>query len=263
MTATITVDSTTIEIGGVQIDAYTANEISSTTGDTINYLSARGLAKSIGVSETATLQNKMSKQLKSLLDKDFTVLQAEYKMTSGGLTKINLWDTVSAARFYRYHDRKGNQTAGLIIDALTSTSLDIIINDRFGRKYEKGDAERRAKLRANSKNAFWQLDAAIDHYLFYHPEMKKNLGYMIYLRSNCQDLINLGLFGKCAWIIRKELELPKPRLLRDHYTHEPLRRIDLIQSIASANIINKDVEPQTAVKEALSMMNFSVIDYMG
>lgn len=256
-----TVVSTTIEIGSIQVDAYTANQISSTTGEPINYLSARGLAKSIGVSETSTLQNRLSKQLKALLGADFTVLQAEYKMSSGGLTQVQLWDTVSAARFYRYHDRKGNQTAGLIIDALTSTSLDIIINDKFEREYKKGSAERRAKLRANSKNAFWQLDAAIDHYLFYHPDMKKNLGYILYLKSNCQDLINHGLFGKCAWIIRKELEIPKPQLLRDHYSHEPLRRIDIIQSVASANIINKDVEPQTAVKEALAMMNFNIIDY--
>ena len=257
----LTVISTTIEIGGVQVDAYTANQISSVTGSPINYLSSRGMTESIGVSHTSVVPGRMSKELKALLGEDFTVVQAQYKMTSGGLTKTTLWDTVSAARFYRYHDRRGNKTAGLIIDALASTSLDIIINDKFGREYERGSAERWAKLRANSKNAFWQLEAATDHYLAIHPDKAKQLAYTVYLRSNYQDEINCSLFGKTAYTIRKELGIPKPELLRDHYCHEALRRIDIIQSIAAANIINKDVEPQQAVKEALHMMKFDVIDY--
>ena len=84
---------------------------------------------------------------------------------------------------------------------------------------------------------------------------------MYYLRSNCQDYINHGLFGKCAETIRKELGIPKPQLLRDHYCHEALRRIDILQSIACANILNRDVEPQQAVRDALTMMNFATMEY--
>lgn len=71
----LTVDSTIIEIGGIEADAYTANEISSTTGAPINYLSGAGLALSIGLDHTTTLQKRLSKELKALLGEGFTTVQ--------------------------------------------------------------------------------------------------------------------------------------------------------------------------------------------
>jgi hypothetical protein len=45
----LTVFKTEITIGKITIDAYTANEVSSTTGKFINYLSGGQLAESIGL----------------------------------------------------------------------------------------------------------------------------------------------------------------------------------------------------------------------
>ena len=176
----LTVVRTIIQVANIEIDAYTAGEVSSVTGAPINYLSGRGLAESIGLEESTARQNRLSKELKDLLGNGFTVRQGKYKMDSGGSTKVNLWDTVSAAKYYRYHDRQGNKIAGLIvdalawdtvsaakyyryhdrqgnkiaglfIDALAATTLDIIINDKLNIDYQKGQAEKWLKARLAGK----------------------------------------------------------------------------------------------------------------
>lgn len=115
----LTVFKTEITIGAITIDAYTANEVSSTTGKFINYLSGAGLAESIGLHRSTTLQNRLSKELKDLLEGDSTTLQGSlraetksekdyiafdrpgrYKNSKNSWSKINLWDTTSAAKYW-------------------------------------------------------------------------------------------------------------------------------------------------------------------
>lgn len=147
---TLTVVQTTINIGDVEIDAYTANEVSSTTGRFINYLSGTGLSASIGLEPSTTLQKRMAKELQSKLGNDFTTLQGRYLNNSGAYTKLNLWDTLSAAQYYAYHATHGNQKALAIVIAMLATTLDIIIDDKFNRKYEQGQAEARVNARIGS-----------------------------------------------------------------------------------------------------------------
>ena len=113
------------------------------------------------------------------------------------------------------------------------------------------------KIRDGSKEAFWALSDAVKDYKNAHPEKSEN--YRTFVYSNCQDAINRGLFGKAAAAIREELGVSN--LLRDHYGQTALKRIELIQSLAAANIIHRNVEPLDAVKSALEMYSFEVIDY--
>jgi hypothetical protein len=92
----ITVFKTEFAIGSVLVDGYTANEIDPATGKFINYLSGQGLAESIGLTDTTTLQNRLSKDLKAILGAGFTTLQGKYKNTQNSWSKLNLWDTTSA-----------------------------------------------------------------------------------------------------------------------------------------------------------------------
>lgn len=113
------------------------------------------------------------------------------------------------------------------------------------------------KIRNASKEAFRSLCDATKTYSLNHPERSQE--YHTFLYCNCQKAVNKGLFGKSAGDIREELGVKD--LLRDHYGEVALRRLDLIQSLASASIVHRDIEPLQAIKEALLMYNFDVMDY--
>lgn len=255
----LTVQGTVISVGMVEVDAYTANEINPVTKAPINYLSGLGLAESINLTDKTTRPKSLPKELKDMLAKDFTIRPGKYKNSTNAYSKVNLWDTASAAVYYFYHALQGNEKAKRITTALMATSLDIIINDKFKREYEAGQAELWTKARVAAKEAFWTLGDAIKAYKLAHPEKSENYHRFVY--SNCQDCINRKLFGKAASAIREELKVAD--LLRDHYGQVALKRIELIQSLAAANIIHRNIEPLEAVKSALEMYGFEVIDYSG
>ncbi len=73
--STLTVVQATINIGDIALEVYTANEISSNNGRFINYLSGSGLASSIELEPSTTLQKRLSKDLKARLGDNFTTLQ--------------------------------------------------------------------------------------------------------------------------------------------------------------------------------------------
>ena len=77
--AILTVFKTQFAIGAVTVDGYTANEIDPATGKFINYLSGAGLAASIGLANTTTMQNRLSVDLKAILEDGFTTMQGQYK----------------------------------------------------------------------------------------------------------------------------------------------------------------------------------------
>lgn len=112
-------------------------------------------------------------------------------------------------------------------------------------------------IRDASKEAFWTLGDAIKNYILRHPERSDK--FRLFVFSNCQDCVNRGLFGKDASIIREELGVKN--LLRDHYGQVSLKRIDLIQSLAAASIVHRDINPLDAVRSALEMYRFEVINY--
>lgn len=255
---TLTVVRTTINIGGCEIDAYTANEVSSITGRFINYLSGNGLATSIDLDHSTTVQKRLSKDLQSSLGQGFTTVQSRYLNSSGAYTKLNLWDTVSAAQYYAYHAKHGNQKALAIIIALASTTFDIIIDDKFNRKYEQGQAEARVNARIGSISTFWEVADATKQYNEAHEvsEDRKRWEY-----PNIQKAINKGLFGKDAGTIAKELGIKPNELKRDHYSEKALNRIATIQHYAAKQIKLRDVRPLDAIKEALAFYEYETIAY--
>lgn len=129
-------------IGDYLFFGYSAGEIDPKTGLVINYLSGGQLAESIGNNESTTRSNRLPNKLKSLPGSDFTTRSGLYYTDDKEPIKLNLWTTVQSHRYWNYHSCfNQNEKAFLIVDALGSTSLDIIINDAFGRGYQSGDAQ--------------------------------------------------------------------------------------------------------------------------
>lgn len=123
---------TTIFFGDIEVDAY-SDTPPGKGGNHRNFLSGKGMAESIGLHRSTTMQNRMSKELKDSLGSNFTTLQGWYKMESGGISRVNLWDTKSAWKYYFYHTGTNNRSAIEIVKALCLASLNRVIDDRFDR----------------------------------------------------------------------------------------------------------------------------------
>lgn len=253
----LTVQKTFITLGAIKVDAYTADERRS-DGSYVNYLSGAGLASSIGLAASTALHNRMSQELKSKLGSGFTVLQGQYKMVSGGSTKLSLWSTLDAPKYWMYHYKSGNERAGEILESLVSTTLDIIVNDQFQREYKAFQAQQWTEGRILTKETFWFMGASIEAYYDRHPRVEKFKGQNY---SDAFDALNLGLFGLKAKEIRNILGIGKNKLNRDHFGRQSLKRIEMIQRIAEAQVTHCDMSPPDAVNWAIAKMHYDQIDF--
>ncbi|NEO68813.1 hypothetical protein [Moorena sp. SIO3H5] len=68
----------------------------------INYFSGSRMALAVDLPDNTALQSRLSKKLKAMLGKNFTVLQSKYRMESGGLTDLFLWTISDALTFWEY-----------------------------------------------------------------------------------------------------------------------------------------------------------------
>ena len=152
---------------------------------------------------------------------------------------------------------QGNAHACHLAIAGLADSLQSLALSQFGEAISEEERQKHLEIRQRSKQAFWNLSDATKSYLNAHFEKSDNYRRFIY--SNCQNAVNRGLFGKDASTIREELGVAD--LLRDHYGETALRRLDLVQSLAAASIVHRDIEPLEAVKRALAMYNFEATDY--
>lgn len=114
------------------------------------------------------------------------------------------------------------------------------------------------RLRKVSKESFWFIADAVKSYYLKHPKPEHFQGEHY---SKVFDTLNLGLFGKKSKQIKEELGIPKGKLNRDNFGEESLKKIDMIQRIAEAQIIHQEKEPVESVKFALAMMSYSISNY--
>lgn len=113
-------------------------------------------------------------------------------------------------------------------------------------------------LRDCSKESFWFIASAIKKHYDANPRIEHYPGENY---SEVFDLLNMGLFGKKSKQIKTELGISKGQLNREHFGEESLKRIDMIQRIAEAQILYSFVVPMVAVEFALKTLHYSVIDF--
>jgi hypothetical protein len=246
----LTVFRTEIKIGHQITFAYTANEVS-LSGNPINYLSGYQLAELIGLAQTTTVRNRIPQELKVLMGDAFTVMPGQYKMDSGGITKVSLWDTQNATKYWMYHAFRGNSLAQSILLALSSTSLDIIINDAFDRDYEKGKAQQQVNARLEGIDYRVSFTAAIKTFLEENPSEDKLL-YPI-----CTDVIYRGLFNRRAANLKADWNTKSPR---DSMTAKELFLLAEVEDFAARLIKLDNLHPIKAVKQALNVLRIPVCD---
>lgn len=192
------------------VDGYSSDEINSTTGGSMNYLSAKQMAELVDLPNNSTIPNRAPLQLKSLLGNSFTTIHGRTKTTQNNYIKLNLWDSASAASFFLYHAFQGNQKAQAICAALTATSLDIIIDDAFGREYIKDAARKRTDARLKGKLVRRTLtDAIIDWIELHCPNLDKTRRALLFAQTT--DIINQGVMARTSKEIKIEWNCTNPR----------------------------------------------------
>jgi len=221
-TKVIQVEAVQFELAGMTLNGYSAGEVDE-NGKVINYLSSQGLAESIKVDESTTRSSKAPKQLKAFLGESFTTRVGRYKNSSGAYSKVNLWTTDAAAGFYTYHAIfNHNPTAIKIVQSLSATTLDIIINDAFDREYEQYQAQEWTKTRNENIEARHVLTGAIKWYKNnFGQNLSKNESTFLYVHVS--NKINKGLFDKTSKKIREHFNLGEHDLIRNYLEGKHLR----------------------------------------
>lgn len=115
-----------------------------------------------------------------------------------------------------------------------------------------------ANLRSATKETFWFLADAIKWYYDENPRIEDYRGENY---AEVFDCLNVGLFGKESATIKKELGITKGKLNRDHFGTDALKRIEMIQRIAEAQVMHHGKRPKDAVKFAIAMLSYGIIDY--
>ena len=151
-----------------------------------------------------------------------------------------------------------NAEARQIRDSLVGLSLNQLFCDAFGVKFEKEERQEWLKARMLTKETFWFMSGSIQRYYSVYPREEKYFGQNY---SEPFDALNFGLFGKRARDIKKILGITKGELNRDHFGKNSLKKIEMIQRIAEAQMDYHNKKPIEAVKSAIALMNYQVGDF--
>ena len=112
-------------------------------------------------------------------------------------------------------------------------------------------------LRGYTKESFWFMGDAIKQYFVNNPRIERYSGQNY---SEVFDALNVGLFGMEAREIKAELGIGKSMLNRDHFGKQALKRIEMVQRLAEAQMRRVKV-PVDAVNFAIDNLNYQVSSY--
>lgn len=189
------------------------------------------------------------KWLKSLLGEDSQLFQVKTNRNENSKQnrKESVLTLIQFERVLRGMDRKGNETAKNLTDALLGLSLQQLFCDGFGIEFEKSDRQKYLETRLAGKVTRRTLTDAIKQYVGSH-DVSDNYRHWIY--SNVSDCLNIALFGKKASKLCLERGCEKEKL-RDTHDEVTLAKIDKIETVAMIQIDN-GMEPMEAMKFTLN-----------
>lgn len=106
------------------------------------------------------------------------------------------------------------------------------------------------RVRLLGKTTRLKLTDSIKFWLDKHPEASENTKRFIY--SNCSDCLNKFILGHKAKAAKEVLGLSKDSLLRDAIPADALVELDAVERIAGILIVDFDINPLDAVKQAIT-----------
>jgi len=243
-------EATDLEIGTIVFDAIRILETSEYR------MSQNQVLEPIGEDKTwfSRLTRRYPKELKTLQDKGLTLLTQKVKYEKDGvMVQAVSWSISDIRIIWRHFDRKGNERAQALIDLLTEDSLQDRFDQVWGKRRDAEERNVQDKARSQGVEFRLSLTDAIAIYKENHAE-ELSENDKKWLFSNTTDAINKGIFDRRAQKLRVDLNVPKNANLRDHMTAQELWYVSSAEELTMRLILNEDMHPILAAKEALSRL---------
>lgn len=236
----VTAEVTTVAIGHLQVEGLLGS-------DGRFYIAAPQVSDRFSVP-----QKNLSRDIKSLMGKDFQFLKIKTKLNPKAINALTLADF---ERLVAKLDRAGNQTAQDFRDDLAGLSLHQLFADAFGLKFEAEERQAWLRDRQEGKKVRRTFTDAIKAYLERHPELSESRARFMY--SNASDQVNKAVFGRIARILCRDFQADKDSL-RDCFVGDELRHIAMIEEEAMYIVDRDDKDPCDAVLLARSKFSFDI-----
>jgi hypothetical protein len=213
----------------------------------------------IGVSQVAELfsitQNNATREVKALLGLDSTFTQVASILSP---KKLNIITLEQFDRVMIVLDRRGNIKAQDLRDALAGTALNELFCDAFGIASDASTRQAQIEARLSGIAARRSLtDSIKDQYLATHEGCDSAPFYAF---SNPSDELNRLLTGHPAKYWKEKFGLTDNAALRDRWGRKQLRRIEMAEELAQAQMDRKGLDSLEAIRFAVEALGYDVWD---
>jgi hypothetical protein len=200
--------------------------------------------------------NNPTKTLKALLGDGFQ----QFQKVSSELNpvKVNILTLEQFDRVMIALDRRGNIKAQDLRDALAGTALNELFCDAFGVVSDASTRQAQIEARLSGIAARRSLtDSIKDQYLATHEGCDSAPFYAF---SNPSDELNRLLTGHPAKYWKDRFDLSDNAALRDRWGRKQLRRIEMVEELAQAQIDRKGLDSLEAIRFAVEALGYDVWD---
>jgi hypothetical protein len=213
----------------------------------------------IGVSQIASLfsvtQNNATRDVKALLGDGFAFTQVASTLSPKKLNILTLeqFETVMLKLAF-----SGDQAAKDLTLALAGTALNELFCDAFGVVSDASTRQAQIEARLSGIAARRSLtDSIKDQYLATHEGCDSAPFYAF---SNPSDELNRLLTGHSAKYWKEKFGLTDNAALRDRWGRKQLRRIEMAEELAQAQMDRKGLDSLEAIRFAVEALGYDAWD---
>lgn len=201
------------------------------------YVSAQQVASVFGATK-----NNTTYYLKAALGEGLVLIKISVKADNDITRQNNCIALSDFERVLRYYDRKGNEIAQSLSDALIGLSLTQLFNDAFGLKFEKEERQewmdKRLKGKATRRTHTDALKEWGIRTTGQAPDGK--------LYSDITNGIYILCFRKTAAELKAEKGVKKGQLLRDFFNPKELSQVEAVEQVIMM-AVDRGADPYAAL----------------
>ena len=172
-------------------------------------------------------QDNAARDLKAILGEASSCVKISIQEDGANKSQNNCIALSDFERVLRYYDRKGNEIAQSLSDALIGLSLTQLFSDAFGLKFDGDDRRKYLELRMKSKGT--RRLFTDEAQLYYRAKHGKDPSGPYY--AALTNKVYQKLFGETAEELKTKFKVPKGKLLRDYLPEKMLHQVEASETM--------------------------------